>query len=44
VRIARHLGKAWAIEGSGVLWRDLGRELDATYRRAVLYVGAVYSR
>jgi hypothetical protein len=44
VRIARHVGRCWAIEASGVLWRNLGSELDTEYRRAVLYAGAVYSR
>jgi hypothetical protein len=44
VRIARHVGRCWAIEASGVLWRNLGSELDTEYRRAVLYAGAVYNR
>jgi len=44
VRIARHVAKAWAIEGRGAIWRNLGSELDTVFRRAVLYVGAVYNR
>jgi len=44
VRLARHLGEAWAIEGRGGVWRDLGSELDTAYRRFLVYAGAVYSR
>jgi hypothetical protein len=44
VRIARPLAAAWAIEGRGAIWRDLGSDLDTEYRRALLYVGAVYTR
>jgi hypothetical protein len=44
VRIARHVARAWAIEGRGAIWRNLGGQLDTEFRRAVLYAGAVYSR
>jgi hypothetical protein len=43
VRIARPVARAWAIEGRGAIWRNLGSELDSEFRRAVLYVGAVYN-
>ena len=44
VRIARPVARAWAIEGRGAIWRNLGSELDTEFRRALLYVGAVYNR
>lgn len=44
VRIARKIGKAWAIESRGAIWRNLGSELDAEYRRFLLSVGVTYSR
>jgi hypothetical protein len=44
VRIARQIAKAWAIECRGVIWRNLGSELDTEYRRLLLNVGAVYNR
>jgi hypothetical protein len=43
-RLARHVGKAWAIEARGAIWRNLGGELDTQFRRAIFYVGAVYNR
>jgi hypothetical protein len=43
VRVARHVAAAWAVEGRGAIWRNLGSELDTVFRRAVLYVGAVYN-
>ena len=44
VRIARQVSKTWAVEGRGAIWRNLGGTLDTTFRRALLYVGAVYNR
>ncbi|HWU91291.1 MAG TPA: hypothetical protein VN253_28690 [Kofleriaceae bacterium] len=43
-RIARQVSKTWAVEGRGAIWRNLGGTLDTTFRRALLYVGAVYNR
>ncbi|HWO19608.1 MAG TPA: hypothetical protein VNO30_12565 [Kofleriaceae bacterium] len=43
-RIARKIGAAWAIESRVAIYRNLGSELDAEYRRFLLSVGAVYSR
>lgn len=44
VRLARRVTAAWAIEGRGAIWRNLGGELDLEFRRALLYVGAIYHR
>lgn len=43
-RIARQVSKTWAVEGRGAIWRNLGGTLDTSFRRALLYVGAVYNR
>jgi hypothetical protein len=44
VRIARHVGRWWAIEGRAAIWRNVGSDLDTEFRRTVLSAGAVYSR
>jgi hypothetical protein len=44
LRLARSLSKAWSIEGRAAIWRDIGGTIDATYRRELVYLGAVYSR
>ena len=43
IRIGREVSTAWSIEGRAAIWRNLGGEMT-TFRRASLYVGAVYSR
>jgi hypothetical protein len=43
-RIARHVGKAWAVESRAAIWRNLGGEIDTSFRRFLLYVGTVYNR
>jgi len=44
LRIGREVSAAWSIEGRAAIWRNLGGEMDATFRRASIYAGAVYSR
>lgn len=44
IRIGREVSSAWSLEGRGAIWRNLGGQMDASFRRASLYVGAVYSR
>jgi hypothetical protein len=44
IRIGREITSAWSIEGRAAIWRNLGNEMDASFRRASLYAGAVYSR
>lgn len=43
-RIARHVGRWWAIEGRAAIWRNVGSDLDTAFRRTVILLGAVYSR
>jgi hypothetical protein len=43
-RLARHVSKAWAVESRAAIWRNLGGELDTSFRRFLFYVGTVYSR
>lgn len=43
-RLARRVGEAWAIESRAAIWRNLGSQLDTSYRRFVFYVGTVYTR
>jgi hypothetical protein len=42
-RIGKPVSAAWSIEGRAAVWRDLGGTMDTTFRRALVYVGAVYS-
>ncbi len=44
IRIGREVSAAWSIEGRAAIWRNLGGEMETAFRRASLYVGAVYSR
>jgi hypothetical protein len=44
VRVARHLGKAWAVESRAAIWRNLGGSVDTSFQRLLLYVGTVYNR
>lgn len=44
IRIGREVSAAWSIEGRAAIWRNLGGEMETTFRRASLYAGAVYSR
>lgn len=44
LRIGREVTSAWSIEGRAAIWRNLGSEMDTSFRRASLYAGAVYSR
>jgi hypothetical protein len=44
VRLGRSLSDAWSLEARGALWRDLGAHMDTSFRRSLLYVGAIFSR
>ncbi|MBA3453829.1 MAG: hypothetical protein H0T42_12110 [Deltaproteobacteria bacterium] len=44
IRIGREVSSAWSIEGRAAIWRNLGSEMETSFRRASLYAGAVYSR
>ena len=44
VRIARQVTDAWAVESRFAYWRDLGGGDDSSFRRSLVYVGAVYNR
>lgn len=47
VRIGRPVSETWSIEARGAIWRNLGGDVsqaDVEFRRASIYVGAIYSR
>lgn len=44
VRLARPVSAAWSLEGRAAIWRNLGSTMDASFRRASVYAGLVYSR
>jgi hypothetical protein len=47
LRVGRPVSEAWSIEARGAIWRNLGgdvSEADVSFRRASIYVGAIYSR
>ncbi len=44
IRIGREVSTAWSIEGRAAIWRNLGGEMESSFRRASIYAGAVYSR
>jgi hypothetical protein len=35
---------AWSVEGRAAIWRNLGNDAQASFRRASLYAGLIYSR
>jgi hypothetical protein len=42
-RLARAITERWSIEGRAAAWRDLGNGLDTSYKRSLVYLGAIYS-
>lgn len=42
IHLARELSAAWSIEVRGAIWRDFA-STDASFRRELIYLGAVYS-
>jgi len=42
-RLARPITDTWSIEGRAAAWRDLGNGLDTSYKRSLVYIGAIYS-
>jgi hypothetical protein len=44
LRLARQVTAAWAVEGRGAIWRDIGNTFDTEYKRELVYLGAVYSK
>lgn len=44
IRLARPVAGAWSIEGRGAIWRNLGNDAQASFRRASLYAGLIYTR
>jgi hypothetical protein len=44
LRLARPVSEMWSIESRAAIWRDLDGDNNTTFRRAIVYVGAVYSR
>jgi hypothetical protein len=44
VLIARKLSASWSLEARGAVWRDFGNTGTASFRRELVYGGAIYSR
>lgn len=44
LRVARAVSPSWSLEARAAIWRNLGESLDTSYRRELVYLGAVYSR
>jgi hypothetical protein len=44
VLITRKLTGSWSIEARGAVWRDFGHTGTASFRRELVYAGAIYSR
>lgn len=44
LRIGKPVSGAWTVETRGAIWRDLGGTMDSSFRRASIYVGAIYAR
>lgn len=44
VRLARPLSKTWSIESRAAIWRNFWGPDDTTFRRSLIYLGAVYTR
>jgi hypothetical protein len=44
LRLARPLTKTWSLESRTAIWRDLDGNSESTFRRAIVYLGAMYSR
>ena len=43
-RLARELTETWSLETRAAVWRDINFDNNTTFRRAIVYVGAVYSQ
>lgn len=44
LRIGRPVSAGWSVEARGAIWRNLGNDQDATFRRSSVYIGAIYNR
>jgi hypothetical protein len=44
VLVTRKLTASWSLEARGAVWRDFGNTGTASFRRELVYAGAVYSR
>lgn len=44
LRLGKPLSSTWSVEARGAIWRDLGGTMETSFRRASLYLGAVYAR
>ena len=43
-RLARELTTTWSLETRAAIWRDFGGAMDTAFRRALIYVGVVFTR
>jgi hypothetical protein len=44
LRLARQVTDTWSFESRAAIWRDLDGDDNTTFRRAIFYLGAIYSR
>lgn len=44
ILLSRALSSSWSVEARGAIWRDFASIAAATFRRALVYAGVVYSR
>ncbi|MEO8699297.1 MAG: hypothetical protein ABI867_04610 [Kofleriaceae bacterium] len=44
LRLARQVTETWSVESRAAIWRDLDGDNNTTFRRAILYLGAIYNR
>ena len=44
LRLGKPVSASWTVETRGAIWRDLGGQMDTTFRRASIYAGVIYAR
>lgn len=44
LRLGKPVSSSWTVETRGAIWRDLGDQMDSTFRRASIYAGIIYTR
>ncbi|MBA3459944.1 MAG: hypothetical protein H0T46_08280 [Deltaproteobacteria bacterium] len=44
LRLGKPVSGKWTVETRGAIWRELGGTMDTSFRRASIYVGAIYAR
>lgn len=44
LRLGKAMSASWSIETRAAIWRDLGGNMESTFRRASVYAGVIYTR